>query len=646
MASHESLILGTAGHIDHGKSSLIKRLTGLDPDRLAEEKERGITIELGFADITTPSGYHFGIVDVPGHERFVRQMVAGATGVDLALLVIAADDGPMVQTREHLAVLRLLGVTRFLVALTKIDLVESDWLELVEADIVELMAEESPRIIRLSNETGEGFDELIAALDDEARAILADKKKAGAGEFARLPIDRVFSIVGAGTVVTGTLWSGKVAIDDKLESVHSGKEYRVRSIQVHGESVTEALRGNRVALNLVGATKDELKRGDVLAVPGSLGPSDSINVEIEYLGLDYLEKSSSAQPKPLKTGTSLRIHHATSELGAQLHLFNAKSLLPGEKAFAQLRLDDSIVAKIGDRFVLRSLSPAITIGGGVILDPRVRRRARLSESELLLLEAIRDHDLAAASLLLLKVRPRALTSQDLSYELSAPRAELADILNRSNAVSIRIDKTPYFIDAARYAHILDSLEPQLLALYEEHESQPDFSLVQLKARVDADIQPEVFEVILESQLEGSGMEKKGDRISHKSAASSIEALDAELRVKLYELIDSQWLNVMTVSELTEALGQDKKTLNRVLNNLIQEGKLIRLAGEFHFSEANFAKAKEIIKESLKDADAEHPVSAADIRDALSTSRKYLIPLLEHFDRQGFTKRVGEGRILA
>lgn len=646
LASQESLILGTAGHIDHGKSSLIKRLTGVDTDRLEEEKARGITIELGFADITTPSGYHYGIVDVPGHERFVRQMVAGATGVDLALLVIAADDGPMVQTREHLAVLRLLGIKRFIVALTKVDLVYSDWVDLVEEEIRGLLFEERPEIIRVSNETGEGIPELIEALDRHAAEIMALKKQSAKHEFARLPIDRVFSIVGAGTVVTGTLWSGSVAIDDKLESVYSGKEYRVRSIQVHGESVELAKRGNRVALNLVGASKDELKRGDVLAKPGALSTSDSINVEVEYLGLDYLDKSQKSKAKPLKSGTTLRIHHATSEVGASLHLFGEKSLQPGEKAFAQLRLEEKLVTQIGDRFVMRSVSPALTIGGGTVLDPHVRRRSRLSESEFALLTNLKEGSFDEAALLLLKVRESALTSQEVAYALGVNRAEVVDVLNRSSAQKLKVGKETYFMDESYYSRVHRSIEPELLALYDENPDQPDFSIAQLKNRIDPALKAELFEEFLKLALEQSEMTRVRDRIAHKQASSQIEALDEELRAKIMTLLEKQGLNVMTAPELANELGQDKKTVLRVLAGLLQESQVIRLASEFHFTPKNFERAKETLVESLKDATPENPVSAADLRDALGTSRKYLIPILEHFDRQGLTKRVGEGRILA
>lgn len=657
MSNKASLILGTAGHIDHGKSSLIKRLSGLDPDRLSQEKERGITIELGFAEFTTKSGHHYGIVDVPGHERFVRQMVAGASGIDVALLIIAADDGVMVQTREHLAILELLGVERLIVVLTKTDLVDKDWLELVELDVAEFIAESAfgveaegfepsstnVPILKVSNETGEGFDELMSTLDKIATQILREKKKEQLG-VVRLPVDRVFSISGAGTVVTGTLWSGDLKEDDSLEAVFSKKTFRARSIQIHGKQVKKAVRANRVAVNLAGAQKSDLDRGEMLATPGLIFPSTTLNVEFFYKGHDYL-KSGEAKSKPFKSGSIVQVHHGTSETRASVHLFKEKTLSPGQKAFAQLRLEEPFAALYQDRFVVRQTSPAITIGGGVILDADARRQARLGQKEEELLSALVNHKVDEAVTLLLDVSRTPITSQDVANKLGVSRATVADILNRSNTKTVRVDKTPYFMTPDFYTNTKSSIEALLLALYDEHTDAPDFSRAVLKNAVDAEMKQEVFDAILDEAATELPIEIKRDRVSHKQAASAVAAQDEELKATIYKMLDEQGLAVMNVKELAAATKQSDKTIMRLCGALREEGKLVRIAGEFHFVPRHIETAQKALVEALKNGTEANPVLTSDLRDLLGISRKYAIPLLEHFDAQGISKRAGEGRVL-
>lgn len=657
MSNKASLILGTAGHIDHGKSSLIKRLSGLDPDRLSQEKERGITIELGFAEFTTKSGHHYGIVDVPGHERFVRQMVAGASGIDVALLIIAADDGVMVQTREHLAILELLGVERLIVVLTKIDLVDKDWLELVELDVAEFITESvfgvesegfepstlNVPILKVSNETGEGFDELMSTLDKIATQILREKKKEQLG-VVRLPVDRVFSISGAGTVVTGTLWSGELKEDDSLEAVFSKKTFRARSIQIHGKQIKKAVRANRVAVNLAGAQKSDLDRGEMLATPGLIFPSTTLNVEFFYKGHDYL-KSGEAKSRPFKSGSIVQVHHGTSETRASVHLFKEKTLSPGQKAFAQLRLEEPFAALYQDRFVVRQTSPAITIGGGVILDADARRQARLGQKEEELLSTLVNHKVDEAVTLLLDVSRTPITSQDVANKLGVSRATVADILNRSNTKTVRVDKTPYFMTPDFYTNTKSSIEALLLALYDEHTDAPDFSRAVLKNAVDAEMKQEVFDAILDEAATELPIEIKRDRVSHKQAASAVAAQDEELKATIYKMLDEQGLAVMNVKELAAATKQSDKTIMRLCGALREEGKLVRIAGEFHFVPRHIETAQKALVEALKNGTEANPVLTSDLRDLLGISRKYAIPLLEHFDAQGISKRAGEGRVL-
>ncbi|NTU89485.1 MAG: selenocysteine-specific translation elongation factor, partial [Actinobacteria bacterium] len=380
-----ALILGTAGHIDHGKSSLIKALTGTDPDRLAEEKSRGITIELGFAQLTLPSGRTMGVIDVPGHEKFVRQMVAGASGIDIALLVIAADDGIMPQTAEHLAVLELLDVGSCVVALTKADLVDIEWLEFITGEIEGYLAAtpfKGAPIVPVSSKTGMGLDDLLVAIEQTAIRTQAPVSD----DIARLPVDRVFTIKGAGTIVTGTLWSGRIAPDDILELLPSGREARIRELQVHNVLADSALAGMRVAVNIGNLKTEDIPLGSFLVSPRAIVTTDRLNVKFTYVGSPHSKK-------PLKSGSRVHVAHGTTEVLGRILLMNSdKELSAGNSCFAQIRLEEELAPRYGDRFIVRSYSPVAVIGGGTVLDCHPKHRANLSADEIDFLAALDDHD--------------------------------------------------------------------------------------------------------------------------------------------------------------------------------------------------------------------------------------------------------------
>jgi len=636
-----SLILGTAGHIDHGKSSLIKALTGVDPDRLKEEKVRGITIELGFAELILPSGTHMGVVDVPGHEKFVRHMVAGATGIDVALLVIAADDGPMPQTREHLAILNLLGVERAVVALTKSDLVEPDWLEIVAEDTAALL-QPTPlagsEIVPVSSVTGAGLDELQAAID---RAVVSVEGH-GKSDGFRLPVDRVFTIKGAGTVVTGTLWSGSVSVDDPAVAVLADLPLRVRSIQVHGSQSDRAYAGQRVAINLAGVEREAIERGETIASPGLLTPTTVVNAHLTYLGGEGY--GSEGEPKPLKNETRVHVHHGTTEILGRILILDGGQLQPGESGFVQLRLEAPIAPRYRDRFIVRAYSPVFTIGGGTILDTEPPRRVMLTDADRRLLIALRDEDVSEAVGALLESRALPMTSAQVARELGVERARVATILNESGFERLKAGKETSFIVPAVAEALRQSAERELIAFHDRHPNQTDISTKALLDLVDRRLDADAFGVMLEQLASGGRAVVSGGKVRHPQAASS--ALDAERAIEeaVVPILAAQGLSPELAWDLADAIGHDRKVVGRVLGRLANDGALARVAQDMYIHADAMVAAEQVVRDTLAASSGE-PVGAAELRDALGISRKFTIPVLEYFDARGVTRREGHGRVL-
>lgn len=412
------MIIGTAGHIDHGKTVLIKALTGVDTDRLSEEKERGISIDLGFAEFKLPSGRVAGVVDVPGHEAFIKNMLAGATGFDLVLLVVAADDGVMPQTKEHLAIIDTLGVRRGVVAITKTDLVDEDMVGLVEEDVRDLLkgtALEVSPVVEVSAVTGRGIQELLEILDKESAEVAPRE----VSRRWRLPIDRVFTLKGVGTVITGTLWSGVIKPEDNAVILPGGKQVRVRSVQVHNKTVPEARAGNRVAVNLPGVERAALSRGDWLASIGFLRPTGMFDADLTLL---------KGAPAPLKNWARIRVHHGTAEVMARLVLLDRDVLQPGGRIPVELRLEKPLVVKSGDRFIVRSYSPMLTIGGGVVLESHARRRRRYDKATMELLTAIEERNTAKALELMLAAERCPVSTESLAELAEFGEAERKSVV--------------------------------------------------------------------------------------------------------------------------------------------------------------------------------------------------------------------------
>ncbi len=627
-----SLVLGTAGHIDHGKSSLVRALTGTDPDRLAEEKERGITIELGFAQLELPSGRTMGVVDVPGHEKFVRQMVAGATGIDVVLLVVAADDGVMPQTREHLAIIDLLGIPKGVVALTKADLADPDWIELVTEDVRTLLHDTSidgAPIVPVSSKTGAGLPELLAAIDSVADEAVSRQ----ASLTMRLPVDRVFTIAGAGTVVTGTLWSGSVERDAQVEIYPSGVRGRVRSVQMHGAQAEKAVAGNRVALNLAGVERDEIDRGDIVAEPGSLTVTDRFDAHVTYLA---------SEEKPFESGTRVHVHHGTREVLGRVLFMDVPALPPGGRGVAQLRLEEPLAPRYGDRFIIRSYSPMWTIGGGVVLDALPPRRTTLKPYERELLEALIAHDLSSAAIGLLSSRALPMTSAQIALALGVPRAGVADDLNKAALERLKVGNDTYFVTDEAQQHLLDGIERELLAFHAANPNATGIAALALRDRVDRRLDPKVFDALLALATTRTIAALADGQVRHPKAASTALAEEEAARVALVPLLQSQGLAPGTVAELAAAVGIDAGVVRKALTKLVAEGTVVRIGPELHFDAGTVATARERIVAYLK----EHgEILARDARDITGSSRKYIVPLLEYFDSQGITKRDGDARTL-
>jgi selenocysteine-specific elongation factor len=627
-----SLVLGTAGHIDHGKSALVKALTGTDPDRLPEEQERGVTIELGFARLALPSGRVLGVVDVPGHERFVRQMVAGATGIDVVLLVVAADDGVMPQTREHLAIIDLLGIDRGVVAVTKADLADAEWTSLVEADVRELLRgtsiAEAP-IVPVSAKTGQGLDDLLLALD----SVAAETHARQAELPFRLPVDRVFTIAGAGTVVTGTLWSGTVKRDDPVELYPSGRTARVRSVQVHSSAVEKAAAGQRVALNLAGVDVADVSRGDIAAAPGSLAVTDRFDARFTYLA---------GNERPFVSGARVHVHHGTREVLGRVLLMDAEELAPGASGYAQVRLEEPIAPRYDDRFIVRSYSPTVTIGGGLVLDVRPPRRTRLTDAERSLLDALAAHDVDAAAVGLIASRDTPMTSAEVAAALGVPRAGVADALNRSKLERLKAGGETYFAARETLDGLVAAVRDALLAFHAENPKATGVATLALRDRVRRGLPERVFDAVVALAVErGVAVADRGV-VRHPQAAASAVAGEEAAMEAMERLLRAQALAPATVAELSAEAGIDAGVARKALTRLTAEGKVVRLGPEMHFAREAIEAARAAIVTYLE---AHGTILAKDARDALGTSRKYVVPLLEWLDAQGVTKRVGDERVL-
>jgi selenocysteine-specific elongation factor len=635
-ASIYNVVLGTAGHIDHGKSTLVHRLTGVDPDRLPEEKARGLTIDLGFAPLMLPDGRRVGVVDVPGHERLVKNMVAGATGIDVVLLVVAADDGVMPQTREHLTILQILGLEVGLVALTKTDLVDQEMVDFVREDIAEAVAGtflEGAPVVAISSATGAGYDDLMTNL---IGAVDRVRPKETSGIF-RMPIQRVFSRKGFGTVVTGTPVSGRVGIGDVLEIVPLGHTGRVRGLQAYKEPTEIARAGHSTAINLSEVDFHDIRRGMVIAEPGYLDAGTMYEARFTYL---------TTSRRPLENQTAIRLHVGTAEVLGKIHLLEKETLAPGESSFVQFRLDEPVVALPGDRYVARHHSPMETIGGGEILG-RSRHRLKLGKQRvldrLIREEAAIGDDDELSVYILDQAEHNTLAAKDVAVRSGRKESEAAASLARLEAQGVvRTASRPgQWLLAARLDQAARDAEAAVTAWFDENPLRLLVEASHLKRVLRAgDV---FFQDLLETLTRREKLEIAGAGVLRwVGHEPRLTATDSALLDRVSNACREQAFSPPSPDDIASERGADPSHVRALYELLVERGDLRRIAEGIYVHREALDEAKRRLRDYLREHGS---VSASDAKTLLGSTRKYSIPLLEHFDREGFTVRRGDLRVL-
>jgi selenocysteine-specific elongation factor len=635
-------VVGTAGHVDHGKSTLVKALTGIDPDRLKEEKERAMTIDLGFAWLVLPSGEQVGIVDVPGHQDFIKNMLAGVGGIDAAMLVIAADEGVMPQTREHLAILDLLQARAGIIALTKIDLAESDeWLDLVQADVMEAVEGTvlaGAPLVPVSAITGAGLDALRRTLDD----VLARTPPRIDRGRPRLPVDRVFTVAGFGTVVTGTLTDGSLRPGQEVEILPAGLKTRIRGLQTHKHKVAVALPGSRVAVNLVGIDTDQVQRGDVVTLPGWLEPTQLVDVRLDYLA---------SAPRELRHNQSVEFFSGAAETPAYVRLLGVRSLSPGGSAWAQLRLEHAVPLVKGDHFIIRQPSPSLTIGGGSVVDPLPRRRHRRFRPEVMQRLETLAHGTPADLLLETLARRGPLPARELVAAVGLPAEVAAQTLAQllqagqvfplqpgegdtsGNAQAIA-GSAQLVVSPVAWRGLLARLTAETSDFHQSNPLRLGMPREMLKSRLKAETRlfnAALARAVAEGALvEAAGTVRLPEHAVHftPEQQQAIDGLLHQFRANPY--------TTPSYKDTVAALGE------AVTLALVEGGRLVRLNDDVLLLPETYAELVEWVRRTIGERGA---VNVAAVRDAFNTSRKYALALLEYLDDQHITRRVGDDRVL-
>ncbi len=615
------IVIGTAGHVDHGKTSLIKALTGIDCDRLKEEKERGLTIELGFASLVLPSGERVGVVDVPGHVKFIRHMLSGASGIDLVILIVAADEGVMPQTVEHVQICELLGIEKGVVALTKTDMVDSDLLELAISDVKSFLEgtflKDAP-VIPVSSVTGFGLDKLLEVLEKE---VIEAKERSTSG-IAFLPIDRVFTIKGFGTVVTGTLSKGTFVEGQEVEILPSGIKAKIRSIQIHSESVDTAAAGMRTAINLQGIDREEIARGQWLVPVGMFKPTRVIDAELRLL-------------KPPGKG-GIRLYTGTAEVDGNMNLYR-----DGEKILARIRMKEPVIASIGNRFIIRSISPGATLGGGKVINPYPLRRFSTDTSS----ELMSDSQLRVISGLVTDSGLSGISKKTLQAHLADNSQAVEKVLQELQTKNeiVRFDAQNDIYVGSKHLEVLKNIILNTAAGYHEaNPSSPGISKEHLKSSIKAKANPKLFHKALTDMIKNQTILEDGPNIRMKDFNASL-GNDKDITMNIYKLLNRARLEPPGPSEISEKLGIDMKRLSGILSFMVREGRLFRIKDDIYLTDENETALKEKIKTFFKDKDIMNPT---EMKMITGVSRKYAIPYMEYLDRIRLTLRVGNDRKLS
>jgi selenocysteine-specific elongation factor len=615
------IVIGTAGHVDHGKTSLIRAMTGVDCDRLKEEKQRGLTIELGFTFLDLPSGTRVGVVDVPGHVKFIRHMLSGASGIDLVLLVVAADEGVMPQTVEHFQICSLLGIERGIIVLTKIDMVDDDLLQLARSDIQDFVSKTFLRdapIVPVSSTTGQGIDELKRTIDEQLKD-LTERKLSG---IPILPVDRVFTIKGFGTVVTGTMKQGFFQEEQEVEVQPAGLKARVRNIQVYGQDVDKAFAGTRTAINLQGLATDEIARGQWVVPAGTIAPTQLLDARI-----DLIEDPGKA---------ALKVHIGTAEILAEMNLREADGV-----AVARVRLKEPVVACFGDRFIIRTISPSRTVAGGTVLNPSPARRF---SGEILhdLLDPARARQVRG----ILKdaglrgISKNALASA-FAESLSSTDKTMAELTTSGQAVRFDPNNDLYVFEEYLRS-LMELMTRKVDEHHEAHPSSPGISREHLRSSLKGSIDQKLFHKAITELIRKGFIEEEGPNIRKKGFAPSLGDALGDAGEKVYRMLSESGFEPPRVSEIAEGLKMSPKQMGEVLGFLTRQGRLTRISDDLYLTAELVADLKEKVRGFISEHQSMAP---GDMKLIMDVSRKYAIPYLEYLDRIHFTVRVDNVRRL-
>lgn len=630
------IIIGTAGHIDHGKTTLIKALTGRETDTLREEKERGISINLGFTFFDLPSGRRAGIIDVPGHEKFIKNMLAGVSGIDIVIMVIAADEGIMPQTREHFEILQLLNIKRGLIALTKSDLVDEEWISMIKEDIKEefkgTFLENAP-IHTVSSKTKVGLDSLIKDVDELTEEVDAKDTQ---GHF-RLPVDRVFSVSGFGTIVTGTVISGMIKEGENIEIYPSKEVSKVRGIQVHDKSVKTAEAGQRCAINIANIKTSAVKRGDVIAAANLMEPSLMIDCKLYYL------KSAS---RPLENRQRVRVYHGTSEIICRVVILDKEELNQGEEAYVQLRLEKPLTAQRNDRFVIRSYSPMYTIGGGSIIDPLAKKAKRFDKKyleELKVKESGKTENIIENNVK--KLSDQYPKVSDILKALGKNEEQIEEklqlLVNENKIVRFDTGDKAVYVHKEYINNKVNSMCDLLEGFHKENPLKLGISKEEIKNKVFKGIKQKIYDEVLELFVKNNKISIHGSFVSLAGFTIQYTKEQKNTRDNIIKAFKAAKFSPPKYGELEEK-QEDKKSFKMIFDSLLDEGIIVKVSEDCLFLKEDYDKVKELIVNFIN---TNGSLTLAQLRDELNTSRKYAMALIEHFDGIKLTKRVDDKRVL-